>query len=70
MKMNMKNNSTNKLRIGAKAYSAPETRLVSVATECGICAGSKDKVVMDDENTSTDIERQTGGDDFTIDSWD
>ncbi len=66
----MKNNGTNKLCSGAKAYTAPDTRLVSVATECGICAGSKDKVVINDDNTSTDIERQTGGDDFTIESWD
>lgn len=53
-----------------RGYVAPETKLVSVATECGICAGSKEKVVINDDNTTTTIERQTGGDDFTIGSWD
>ena len=55
---------------GKGMYVTPLTRLVSVTTECGICAGSKDKVVIDDNNTTTTIERQTGGDDFTISDWD
>ena len=52
------------------AYVTPLTSLTRVTTECGICAGSKDKVVIDDNNTTTTIERQTGGDDFTIGGWD
>lgn len=72
--MNMKNNSTMNMfkeHSVKGAYTTPLTSLVSVTTECGICAGSKDKVVMiDDNNTTTTIERQTGGDDFTISDWD
>lgn len=71
--MNMKNNGTMnmfKKNSGKGAYVTPLTRLVSVTTECGICAGSKDKVVIDGNNTTTTIEKQTGGDDFTISDWD
>lgn len=55
---------------GKGTYATPLTTLVSVTTECGICAGSKEKVVIDDNNTTTTIERQAGGDDFTISDWD
>ena len=53
-----------------RGYVTPETNLVRVATECGICAGSKDKVVVDDNNTTTTIYSQTDGGDFTLDQWD
>ncbi len=53
-----------------RGYVTPETSLVSVRPECGICAGSKDKVVTKEGNTTTTIDRQEGGDEFTIDQWD
>lgn len=52
-----------------RGYVAPETSLVSVRPECGICAGSKQQVVKDDKTTTT-IEKQTGGDDFELENWD
>ncbi len=52
-----------------RGYEAPETSLVSVRPECGICAGSKEKVVIDDNNTSVNIDEQSAGDDFTLNSW-
>ena len=52
-----------------RGYVTPETSLVSVRPECGICAGSKQQVVKDD-NTTTTIEKQTGGEDFEIGEWD
>lgn len=68
----MKNNGTMNMfkgNSGKGTYITPLTRLVSVETECGICAASQKKVVINGNNTTTTIEKQTGGDDFTI-SWD
>ncbi len=53
-----------------RGYEAPETSLVSVRPECGICAASKEKVVTEKDNTTTTIDRQEGGDEFTIGEWD
>lgn len=52
-----------------QGYVAPETDMVSVVPESGICAGSKEQVVKDD-NTITTIEKQTDGHDFELGSWD
>lgn len=52
-----------------RSYVAPETNLTSVTIEGGICVGSKDQVVVDN-NTTTTIDRQEGGDEFTIGEWD
>lgn len=52
-----------------RGYMTPETSLVSVTSECGICAGSKEHVVIDDNNTTVNIGDQNAGDDFTLDSW-
>lgn len=52
-------------------YEAPHTERIQVSLESGVCAASKEKVVVDDDNTSVSIERQGGeGSDFVIDSWD
>ena len=51
-----------------RSYVAPETNLTSVTIEGGICVGSKEQVVG--ENTTTTIDRQEGGDEFTIGEWD
>ena len=53
-----------------RGYAAPETSLVRVRPESGICAGSNDPIV-EDKNTETSIDRQ-GGDDFskTTFEWD
>ena len=53
-----------------RGYMTPETSLVSVTSECGICAASKEKVVTEKDNTTTTIDRQEGGDEFTIGQWD
>lgn len=53
-----------------RVYMTPETSLVSVTSECGICAASKEKVVTEKDNTTTTIDRQEGGDEFTIGKWD
>lgn len=70
--MNMKNNGTMNMfkeHSGKGAYVTPLTGLVSVTTECGICAGSKDKVVIDDNNTTVNIDNQQDGGDFTLEGW-
>ena len=53
-----------------RGYAAPETSLVRVRPESGICAGSKDPIV-EDKNTDTSIDHQ-GGKDFTGETfeWD
>lgn len=50
-------------------YEAPQTRRTQVSLESGICAASKEKVVVNDENTTVDIERQEEGGTFEIDTW-
>ena len=53
-----------------RGYAAPETSLVRVRPESGICAGSKDPIV-EDKNTDTSIDHQDGRD-FTGETfeWD
>lgn len=51
-------------------YEAPQTKRTQVSLESGICASSKEKVVVDDENTTVDIERQKEGGSFELDTWD
>lgn len=51
-------------------YEAPQTKRTQVSLESGICASSKEKVVVDDENTTVDIERQDEGGSFELDTWD
>lgn len=51
-------------------YEAPQTKRTQVSLESGICASSKEKVVVDDENTTVDIERQNEGGSFELDTWD
>lgn len=51
-------------------YESPDTQRVTVILEGGVCAASKEKVVVDDENTSVDIEEQGNGGDYEIGSWD
>lgn len=50
-------------------YESPQTKKTQVNLESGICASSKEKVVIDDENTTVNIERQEEGGDFSIDTW-
>ena len=50
-------------------YESPFTKKTQVKLESGICASSKEKVVVDDENTTVDIERQEEGGTFEIDTW-
>lgn len=52
-----------------KEYEAPQTEWIEVLMEDGICAGSRQDVVVDDENTTVSIEEQQNGGDFTIDTW-
>lgn len=51
-------------------YEAPQTKRTQVSLESGICASSKEKVVVDDENTTVDIERQDEGGSFELNTWD
>lgn len=51
-------------------YESPFTKKTQVNLESGICANSKEKVVIDDENTTVNIEEQTNGGSFEIDTWD
>ena len=53
-------------------YEAPVTKETPVNLESGICAGSYEgkEVVIDDENTTVDISRQTEGGSFEIEAWD
>lgn len=51
-------------------YEAPQTKRTQVSLESGICASSKEKVVVDDENTTVDIKRQNEGGSFELDTWD
>lgn len=51
-------------------YESPDTQRVTVILEGGVCAASKEKVVVDDNNTSVDIEEQGNGGDYEIGSWD
>ncbi len=44
-----------------RGYAAPETSLVRVRPESGICAGSKDPIV-EENNTGTSIDHQGGQD--------
>ena len=44
-----------------RGYAAPETSLVRVRPESGICAGSNDPIV-EDKNTETSIDNQGGQD--------
>lgn len=44
-----------------RGYAAPETSLVRVRPESGICAGSEDPIV-EDKNTETSIDYQGGQD--------
>lgn len=52
-----------------KEYETPETKKMEVFIEENICAGSRDKVVVDDDNTAVTIDEQEKGGDFTIDTW-
>lgn len=51
-------------------YEAPRTKRTRVALESGICASSKEKVVVDNTNATVDIDRQTEGGTFEITTWD
>lgn len=71
----MENNKTtermdNKERTGLKAYEAPDTRKTQVELECDIMVGSKEKVVIDDDNTTVDIREHANGGSFELDKWD
>lgn len=52
-----------------QGYVAPETDMVSVVPESGICAGSKEQVVIDDNNTTVNIDGQDASGDFTLNNW-
>lgn len=50
-----------------KVYIQPLTRLIQVQLEEGLCAASKESVVIDNDNTTVDISRQEVGGDFEVD---
>lgn len=52
-----------------KQYETPVTTCTAVELEQGICASSKEKVVIDNNNTTVDINRQDEGGSFEIDTW-
>ena len=52
-----------------KQYEAPVTTRTAVELEQGICAASREKVVVNDENTTVNINRQDEGGSFEIDTW-
>ena len=51
-------------------YEAPLTKRTQVCLESGICVSSKDKVVINDENTTVNISRQGEGGSFELNTWD
>lgn len=56
------------MKLKMKNYVAPDTRLMRVCTESGICNGSKQKIV-EEKNTSLSISPQGEGGEFTITGW-
>lgn len=52
-----------------RGYMTPETSLVSVTLEGGICGASKSQVVFKDDNTTVNIDSQDASGDFTLNDW-
>ena len=52
-----------------RGYVAPETSIISVTLESGICGASKSQVVFNDENATVNIDSQDAGGDFTLNDW-
>ncbi|HJC92731.1 MAG TPA: hypothetical protein H9752_00635 [Candidatus Phocaeicola excrementigallinarum] len=51
-----------------KKYVAPQTEMSEVELESGFMAGSRDKVVTED-NTDVSIDKQKDGGSFELDTW-
>lgn len=52
-----------------KEYESPSTKKTQVELEEGVCAASKEKVVVNDQNTTVDINKHQVGGDFELENW-